>query len=112
MENFQYSNPKLQIITNDPIKYIEDYYPCWSPDSKKIAWLSINRKVNPETGLWVMKADGSEKKQFTDFAQYPSWSPDGHQIVYSAFLEDSVGAKNEALWLINADGSNKRSLIF
>jgi Tol biopolymer transport system component len=46
--------------------------PCWSPDGRKIAYVSNQRDI------YVMNADGSRKRRLTSsrsFKSYLSWSP-------------------------------------
>lgn len=56
--------------------------PVWSPDSKKIAFVNRNGKAR----IWIMDADGKNKRQLTDgpreYDYNPSWSPDGKKIAY------------------------------
>jgi len=67
---------------------IEDSQPVWSPDGKKIAFIS-NRtntpgEVSPTTNLWIVDADGSNLRQLTQRCdnQLPTWSPDGKKIAF------------------------------
>ncbi|MDX1521931.1 MAG: hypothetical protein R3264_09915 [Anaerolineae bacterium] len=48
--------------------------------------------------------NGETPKSFNNAA--PSWSPDGHEIV---FLSDRTGSWE--IWIMGADGSNQRPLI-
>lgn len=71
-------------------------YPKVSPDGDEIV-VEINSQV------WVMNADGSDKKQLIKkVGQEPDWSPDGNRIVY-------VGPEH-TIWTMNADGSDKQQL--
>jgi Tol biopolymer transport system component len=85
----------------------------WSPDSSRIAYCSHPGDGN--WAVWVMDADGSNRRQLTHPALIPpagahgdypgAWSPDGEQIVYSSEVDG-----DRELFLMNADGSNKRRL--
>ena len=57
--------------------------------------------------IWVMNADGSDKRQLTDhngasFA--PFFHPSGEQIIFASNLHEPTG-RNFDLYLINIDGS-------
>jgi len=60
-----------------------DRYPRWSPDGKKICFIS-DRGGSHE--IWTINADGSNPKQITftnsKGAAFPHWSADGSQILY------------------------------
>ena len=56
--------------------------PAWSPDGRKIAFVSGRDGVGH---LFVMQADGTGTKRLTNTKQddgRPSWSPDGKYIVF------------------------------
>jgi Tol biopolymer transport system component len=54
----------------------------------------------------VVKLSTLERPQLTfDGGDYPAWSPDGSSIVYTRTYEDDGG-----LWIMDADGSDKRRL--
>jgi len=68
-------------------------------------------RVDDNTQLFVMNADGSARRQLTSFGgptMFPSWSPDGSQIVFAADTQKNF--PSPSLYIINADGSGLRSL--
>lgn len=73
------------------------FQPSWSPDGTRIAYHGI---FPPENGLWVMDADGSNKR-YLGVAYRPSWSPDGARIACAGFgglsVMDSSGENVKVL---------------
>lgn len=65
--------------------------------------------------IWVVGVAGSGLRQLTQRSQTetglasinPSWSPDGRTLVFNSLPGSGVDAK---LYLVNADGTNRRSL--
>jgi Tol biopolymer transport system component len=89
-----------------------DATPSWSPDQKKIAFVS-NRSGSQE--LWVCDADGANPMKLTSFGGpsviFPRWSPDGGRLVFSAltgpdgnFESYTIGASGGAPHRISAAG--------
>lgn len=82
-----------------------------SPDGKKVLY-SVSYFSIPEdksnSELFVMNADGTDKKQITETAVREAaakWMNDGERI---AFLSSESGSMQ--LWIMNADGSNRKQI--
>ena len=105
----------LTNLTHDPAEDFNanDYNPAWSPDRKKIAFMSDHRgSTTGNTNIFVMNPDGSGLSQLTynpGYDAFLSWSPDGQRIVYfsSPIAESNVQGQ---LIVMNADGSDKTIL--
>jgi dipeptidyl aminopeptidase/acylaminoacyl peptidase len=91
--------------------------PAWSPDGRQIVF---TRYGNPGGGLFVVSPDGgapvrvlSDEFEARDhWLGWPAWSPDGRRIAFTHggttdwySYADPVG-----IYLVNADGSEPRSL--
>jgi TolB protein len=90
----------------DPTQVDVAGHPAWSPDGRKIAFISVfpPRQFG---SLYVVNADGSGLTRLAsgEYLQ-PAWSPDGTTIVF-AREESSI---QEGLWAINPDGTFLRQL--
>jgi Tol biopolymer transport system component len=85
------------------------YYPSWSPDGQMITY---DAGAEPpgvpidSSGIWVMRADGSEKHQIHQGGAEPSWS-----------IEDRIAFKDLdsekgilTIWIVDSDGKNAQPL--
>lgn len=104
--------------TNLSNSWADDVAPAWSPDGRRIAFVSFR---DTATGKWetdsgsiyVMAFDpasgqSGEVRRITDDVGsdgWPTWSPDRLRI---AFHSDRSG--NWDIWIANADGSGLRQL--
>jgi eukaryotic-like serine/threonine-protein kinase len=77
----------------------------WTPDGKIV----FNSTAGGREGIWIMEADGKNRKQLTtdETVDYgPSVSTDGRYVV---FTSERTGAP--AGWRMDIDGSNPKKLI-
>src|SRR5947209_18254608 len=75
------------------------YAPTWSPDGQWIAFgfgaFFTDRETKPAR-LMMVRADGSEKRDITSGpinSAFPSWSPDGKQIVSRSVAQQVRGPR-------------------
>jgi TolB protein len=91
--------------------------PVWSPDGRKIAYVSNGMTNTPQ--IFVSSLDGSAVKQLTTTAlqgwdsgfpnfgnHSPQWTPDGKKIVYVSEINDWL----PEIYIMNNDGSGKTRL--
>jgi TolB protein len=90
-------------LTNDKV---DDEFPTWSPNGKKIAW--TRGGLGPEGELWIMNADGSGKQQitFNSFSDAgASFSPDGTKLAFRSIRNGNID-----VYVINIDGTGEQRL--
>lgn len=69
---------------------------AWSPDRQLVAYNYRNPEKGGGAELFIMRWDGSQKRQITDtkyreLAANPHWSPDGKQLTYTLHSEERMG---------------------
>jgi TolB protein len=105
--------------------------PFWSYDGKQIVYRAYHPQTEKEKSdyvellkqnlirptvldIWVMNADGSNKRQVThlDKASFaPYFFPDGKRIIFASNVADPKG-RDFDLYLINVDGTGLERITF
>ncbi|MCD6506077.1 PD40 domain-containing protein [Candidatus Poribacteria bacterium] len=77
---------------------------CWSPDGKRIAFLSIDE--GPANDIFVMNVNGTDLRNITrtpnEWESDPDWSPNGREILFSTH--------KGALWAIDVETGQRRRI--
>ncbi len=79
-----------------------DWFPSWSPDGTKIAFMSDRNDNDFE--IYVMNADGTNPVNLTNHPGddgHPSWSPNGAKIAFESRQDN-----HSEIYVMNADGTN------
>ena len=86
--------------------------PRFSPDGSRIAFTSDR---NGADNIWVMNADGSDKRRVTkeDFRllNQPTWSPDGRYIAAKKHFTTERSAGTGEVWLYHISGGGGVALV-
>ncbi len=98
----------------------DDSSPSWSPDGNRIAFDS-NREGRFNWEIYVIDTDGRNLQRLTNNPdpnghpddRFPSWSPDGAHIVFSARREEHVENKfavTYEIYVMDVGGGNQQRL--
>ena len=115
------SSGTTQVFKNDYVTnvgYISDFIPKWSPDGKKIIFISNRGYINTNytnRDLYLMNADGKNLKRLTQNGAiaYYLWYPSDQSIIFSVgqnrdVTSDVIGRMDTAgnlLWFIDMPGN-------
>jgi Tol biopolymer transport system component len=81
-------------------------FPAWSPDGRKIAFSGLPRGGGLLDTIHLMNPDGSGVVDLGAPGECATWSPDSSELMYCSHPGDG----NWAVWVIGADGSDRRQL--
>ena len=77
---------------------------AWSPDGEWLAFTEHDGAGgrSPESwGVYLVRADGTGRRQLVSNAIYVTWSPDGKRLLF-----ESTRDGNSEIYVMDADGSN------
>jgi len=103
---------RVRRLTNHPQF---DSVPAWSPDGKKITYMSFRGEPEPRGEIYVMNPDGPNPINLTQSPEIregvSSWAPDGKQIAFKASGRFNKGGPYQGdIWVMDVDGANPRNL--
>jgi Tol biopolymer transport system component len=106
---FSFETGEKQRVTVPPAQH-NDFYPRFSPDGETLAFGRV-RQMGTTADIYLVPTGGGEETRLTFNTTNLSgfdWTPDGRNIVFSAFLPGRGG--EFALWRISASGGEPEPL--
>jgi Tol biopolymer transport system component len=77
----------------------------WSPDGASLLYVSSDLGQ-----LYRVAADGSAEVRLAGRGTQASWSPDGSRVAYFGWPPKDLSHERIGIWVVDADGSNRRFL--
>jgi Tol biopolymer transport system component len=126
-ETWSHKRIAVMELTRKELTYLTDdktaaFSPAWSPNGQRIAYVAapnigfVGEGKEAKAGaaqhrIWMMKRDGSEKRQLTRDAAYrdeqPLWLADGTHILFARLDQND----RVSLWLMRSDGSELQQVV-
>jgi TolB protein len=107
----------MRLVTH-PEKLESDSFPTWPPDSRFLAFTRTFGRCCPDVqgDIYRVALTGRSLKKLTDAPEdeyTPAWSPCGGAIAYVAERPGTLSTDDRfpLIWLMNADGSQKRVIV-
>ena len=96
------------------------YHPLAEKDIADYKELLAQNLIRPTSlEIWIMKSDGSDKKQITNLGAAsfgPAFTADGKKIIFSSNYDPAThatgGEGNFELWMMNLDGSGLERITY
>ncbi|MEA2271920.1 MAG: hypothetical protein QOI98_628, partial [Solirubrobacteraceae bacterium] len=106
---------RVRCVTRNTARFAFDTSPTWSPDGRRLAFVSFVGPLN--RGIQVINGDGTGRRRLTRgraLDDAPAWSPDGTRIAFSSATGGNPGFgvlnPRSEIFMMNADGSARRRL--
>lgn len=105
--------PGSEALTGTPYVVGSDADPDFSPDNSSIVFRRLKATGNGGRGTWDIMAVNSDGTNLRTIATGPAWrsAPDWSTDGSIAFAESDVATGTPTLVQVDADGSNRRTLV-
>lgn len=91
-----------------------NFHPAWSPNGE---WIAFNMSIcdGPDTcGIWLMNSNGTQKRNLSNFGNFPSWAPNNGSITYVRKRIDEGYTIGNEFWesSLDSETGNENLIIF